>query len=84
MGVLELDPEEPGEVAELVALGPVRIALAGEDQRVEVLARLEAEAVAEGLLEEAEVEADVVADERGVTDELQELLGSVLRASARP
>ena len=59
----ELDAEEARQVTELVRLG-AGIALAGDDQRVEVRARLEPEAVALGLFDEAEVEADVVADDR--------------------
>ena len=59
----ELDAEEARQVTELVRLG-AGIALAGDDQRVEVRARLEPEAVALGLFDEAEVEADVVADDQ--------------------
>ena len=49
-------------------------------ERVEVRARLEAEAVALGLLDEAEVEADVVADDERVADEVEQLVGRLLRA----
>ena len=56
------------------------IALAGDDEGVEVRAGLEPEAVALGLFDEAEVEADVVADDERVADEVQQLVGCLLRA----
>ena len=56
-------PKKCDSVAELVVL-EVRVALAGDDERVEVAARREPGPVAERLLDEAEVEADVVADDR--------------------
>ena len=40
--------------------------------------------VALGLFDEAEVEADVVADDQGVADEGEQLLGGLPRARARP
>ena len=79
MALRQLDAEEAGQVSELVRLG-TGIALAGDDQRVEVRAGLEPEAVALGLFDEAEVEADVVADDQRVADEVQQLVGCLLRA----
>src|SRR4029079_14051591 len=79
MRLRQLDPEEPGQVGQLVRLG-ARVALASDDERVEVLARLEPEPVALRLLDEAEVEADVVADDRRVADEGEQLVGRLLRA----
>ena len=61
-----------------------RVALAGDDERVEVAAGLEAVAVAQGRLDEGEVEADRVADEDRVAGEVDEGLGGLLRRSARP
>ena len=75
----ELDAEEGGQGPELVVL-EIRVALAGDDQRVEVPALRDAGAVAEGLLEERDVEADGVADERRVPDELERLAGGLGRA----
>ena len=75
----QLDAEEAGQVTELVRLG-AGIALAGDDQGVEVGPGLEPESVALGVLDEAEVEADVVADDERVPDELQQLIGRLLRA----
>ena len=59
----ELDAEEVRQRRQLVVL-EVRIALAGDRQRVEVAALLEVRAVGERRLEEAEVEADRVTDDR--------------------
>ena len=75
----ELDAEEPGQGPELVVL-EVRVALAGDDQRVEERALRDAGAVAEGLLDERDVEADGVADEGGVADELEDLARGLGRA----
>ena len=50
-------PKKFDSVGELVVL-EVRVALAGEDERVEVAALLEVRPVAERGLEEAEVEPD--------------------------
>ena len=55
-------PKKPGQRRELVVL-EVRVALAGDRQGVEVATLLEAGPVAERRLEEAEVEADGVADD---------------------
>mgnify|MGYP003693631577 CR=1 FL=1 len=55
-------PKKFDSVGELVVL-EVRIALAGDRQRVEVAARLEVRAVGERRLDEAEVEADRMADD---------------------
>ncbi len=74
----ELDPEEPGQVTELVRLG-ARVALTGDDERVQVRARREPEPAALGLLDEAEVEAHVVPDDGRIADELEELLRGRLR-----
>ena len=79
---VQLDAEEVRQRAELVVL-EVRIPLAGDDERVQVGARLDARAVAEGLLEERDVEADRMADERGLADEVERLargLGGARRA----
>ena len=73
----ELDAEEVGERRQLVVL-EVRVALAGDGQGVEVAALLEVRAVGEGGLDEAQVEADRVADDERVTDERECLLGGVL------
>ena len=73
---LELDAEERARSPSLYVL-EVGIALAGDHERVEVAARLEPEAVADRLLEEAQVEADVVADDQRVADELEELRGGL-------
>ena len=53
-------------------------------ERVEVATRLEAEPVAEGLLEEAEVEADGVADDDGVAGERDERLLAASVGVGRP
>ena len=74
----ELDAEEMRQRRELVVL-EVGIALAGDRQRVEVAARLEVGAVRERGLDEPEVEADRVADDLRVADELEGL-----RARRRP
>ena len=63
MDGLDRYPEEPGDVAELVRL-EVRIRLTGDDQSVEVAAGDELAGLAQGHIQEAEVEADVVADDR--------------------
>ena len=68
----ELDAEEVRQRRELVVL-EVRIALAGDRQRVEVAARLDVGAVGERGLDEGEVEADRVADDLRVADELEGL-----------
>ena len=72
-------PKKAGQGPELVVL-EVRVALAGDDERVEVRALRDAGAVAEGLLDEGDVEADGVADERRVTDELEHLPRGLCRA----
>ena len=59
---LDLDLEEAGQVAQLQVR--VRVCLAGQDQRVEVAARLDMLAALERGLDEADVEADVVSDEQ--------------------
>jgi hypothetical protein len=61
-------------VAELVGL-EVRVSLAGNNKGVEVAAGDELAGLAEGQVQEAEVEADVVADNRRAGDEGQELFG---------
>ncbi len=75
----ELDAEEVRQGRELVVL-EVRITLAGDRQGVEIAARLDMRAVDERRLDEAEVEADRMTDDRRVTDELQGLLGGLGRA----
>ncbi len=79
VGLGELDAEEGRQRRELVVL-EVGIALAGDRQRVEVAARLEVRPVGQGGLEEPEVEADRVADDHRVADELEGLAGGVGRA----
>ena len=74
----ELDAEERRQRVELVVL-EVGVALAGDHEGVEVTALLEAGAVAEGLLDEAEVEAHVVADDDAVADELERFFRRVSR-----
>ncbi len=74
---LDLELEEAREVAQLQV--GVRICLASEDQRVDVAALLDALAGAKRALEKADVEADVVPDERRVARPGQELLSSLLR-----
>src|SRR3990172_2287117 len=68
MVLRELHTEVARERLEPVIL-QVRIAIAGDDERVEVAAGVEARAVPEGLLDEAEIEAHRVTDHEGVTDE---------------
>ena len=79
MGLRELDAEEVRQRRELVVL-EIRVALAGDRQGVEVAARLEAGPVGQRGLEEGQVEADGVADDLGVADELERLLGGIGRA----
>ena len=79
---LDLELEESGQVAQLQVA--VRVGLAGEDQRVEVAALLDVLAAAEGGLEEADVEADVVADEERVARPVEELLRGLCGRRARP
>jgi hypothetical protein len=69
----QVDPEERRERVQLVVL-EVRIALAGDRQRVEEAARVVVGGAAAGLLEEAEVEVDAVADDERVTDVVDGLL----------
>ncbi|GIW20188.1 MAG: hypothetical protein KatS3mg065_0484 [Chloroflexota bacterium] len=71
------EAEEGGQVAELERLRRPGERLPGDDEGVEVAAVLEAEAVAEGGLEEGDVEADVVADDEGVPGEGEEPLGGL-------
>ncbi len=75
----QLDPEEVGQRPELVVL-EIRVALAGDHERVQVAALGDAGAVAERLLEERDVEADRVADELCVADEVEHLAGGLGRA----
>ena len=75
---LSSTPKKLASVAELVVL-EVRVALAGDDQRVEVAALLDAGAVAERGLEERDVEAHRVADEQRVAHEVERLAGGLGR-----
>ena len=80
MRLRELEAEEVREGRQLVDL-EVRVGLAREGQRVEVAALLEWRPVAERGLQEAEVEADVVADDDRVTGEVEEPPWRLRRAS---
>ena len=82
VGGLDGDAEEPGHVAELVRL-EVRIGLASDRQRVEVAAGGELAGLAQRLIEEAQIEADVVADDRSAADEREQLLGRLLGRRGR-
>ena len=64
------DAEEPRDVAQLVGV-LVGVGLANQHERVEV-GPLRESLAAHRLMEKAEVEADVVADDIGVTGELAE------------
>ncbi len=79
MGLLELDAEERREVAQAIRLS-ARVALAGDDERVEVPALLEPVPVAPGRLDERQVEADRVADDERLAGERDERLGGLLGA----
>jgi len=68
---LDRDAEEPGHVPELIGL-QVRIAVADDGQRVERIGIGELGRLVEGRGQEAEIEADVVADQRRGAGELQE------------
>ena len=74
---LGLQLEVLRQVAELEDV-LVRIGIACEREGVQVAALLEGGAVREGGLDEAEVEADVVADEQRVIRPLEQLLHRVL------
>jgi len=69
---LDLDAEEAGNVPELVRL-KVRVCLTGDHESVEVAALDELPGLAEGLVEEAQVEAHVVANHGSATDERPQL-----------
>ena len=79
MAAVELDAEEAREVDQLVGLRRTWIALTGDHQGIEVATALEPVAIAESFLEEGQVEADVVANDRRVAGELEEAAGSLLR-----
>ena len=74
---LDGDAEELGDVAQLVGL-EVRVALAGDHECVEVTALDELPVLTQGHVQEADVEAHVVAHDRGAGDESEQLLGRFL------
>jgi len=78
MSRFDRQAEEAGDVAELVRL-EVRVAIASDGEGVEVARLGEPARLAERLLDEAQVEADVVADQAGRPGELHEAQGRVAR-----
>ena len=79
MRLRQVDAEVVRQRRQLVVL-EVRVALAGDDQRVEVAARLDVRAVGEGGFDEAEIEPDRMTDDQRVTGEIERLAGGFGRA----
>ncbi len=74
---LDGDAEEARDIAQLVRL-EIRIGLTSDHERVQVAALDELATLAQSLVQEANIEAHVVADDRSAGDEGEQLLGRFL------